>query len=252
MPAIQPATIADRIFTQINQAMAIMTRFYAPTDFVILRWQDELAKLAQADAVEAAIGLAMVAHMMGDLEAVDRYMDQAQDLGGATPRLGLSRLLAYANLGFASKAQTLFCEYIDIKYHNIGELGHVGSGIGAFQQVAKLMKQAELAKLQLNNGAMLAGLSQAAATLAIWPVSDAQCAQVIDAAGEVMREHRLFWKDTAPQIFTNPEDAVVSMTLRVDTTPEQASLMSMETIDKLILRDLDRLPFLISFMGTQQ
>lgn len=251
MPAIQPATIAARLQTQINDGMSSMKRFRDDSDFQLLRWQEEIGKLKAADPGAAALALALVAHMMGKIDDAESHFAQAEYCGFAPVSIGLGRLSVYANLCFASKALEQYRNFVDIKYMNLSDCVFQGGSCGAFQQAASLMKQAELAKVELTIDGTLVKLTQAAEALARWPVSDDQCARVIDAAGEVMRGHRLFWQDPAPKISVNSDAGTVAMRLRVDTTPAMAAQMTMETADKLIEQELDSLPFFVSFVGTQ-
>jgi hypothetical protein len=39
--------------------------------------------------------------------------------------------------------------------------------------------------------------------------------------------------------------------MRVDTSAQEASAMTMETADKLIAQDLDALPFYVHFLGAR-
>jgi len=250
MTAAKLATIGERLFNQLTQRMRETDRFLSPTDFSVLRWHEEIGQLAKADPPHASILRSMLAHMMGDVENFERNLDRAGVIGATNMQVAMSKLTGYSNLGFATKALDIYRNFVDIRYQNLDDNLCYAGICGGFQKASTLMKQARLANLELQERGLLTKLSEAAETLSHWPVSDDQCAQVIDAAGEVLREHELFWQETYPRFSVNPKSGTVSMKLRVNATPEFAAEMTMSTADKLIDRDLASLPFYVSFVGT--
>jgi len=251
MANIQPATIAKRIDDQINARLLSMSSFIEANDFQMLRWEDEIRQLQQADAASAFICRALLAHMRGDIVAMEQHMLAAERLKHPAISSGLARLCAYSNLGFATKALDYFRGCVDIKYGNLCESAVTGCCIGAFQQLGTIMDQARAANLELPYGSQMAIMGQAAMVLQRLGVTDDQCAKVVDAAGEVLRNRKLFWKDLYPQITVNEQEGTVAMRMRVDTTAQEASVMTIETADKLIAQDLDTMPFYVHFLGMQ-
>lgn len=251
MANIQPATIAKRIDNQINARMLEMARFIESNDFQMLRWEDEIRQLLQADASSAFVLRALIAHMRGDAEAMEQHMLAAEKLKHPTISSGQARLCAYSNLGFATKALDYFRECVDIKYGNLNGSAVTGCSIGAFQQVGMIMIQAKSANLELPYASQMTVMGAAAVVLQRLGITDDQCAKVVDAAGEVLRDRKLFWQDLYPQISVNEEDGTVAMRMRVDTSAQEASAMTMETADKLIAQDLDALPFYVHFLGSR-
>lgn len=251
MANAQPETIAARIDSQINARMVEMSAFIGANDFQMLRWEDEIRQLQQADASSAFVLRALISHMRGDIEAMEQHMQAAETLKHATMSSGLARLCAYSNLGFATKALDYFRQCVDIKYGNLSGSAVTGCSIGAFQQVSKLMDQAKLANLELPYFGQLTAMGDAAKVLQRLGITDDQCAKVVDAAGEVLRDRKLFWQDLYPQIAVNEEDGTVSMRMRIDATATEAARMTLETADKLIAQDLDTLPFYVHFLGAK-
>jgi hypothetical protein len=251
MANLQPATIAKRIDEQINARMLKMVRFIDANDFQMLRWEDEIQQLQQVDASNAFVLLALIAHMRGEIDALEQHMQSADRLKHPFIISGMARLCAYSNLGFATKALDYFRNCVDIKNSNIIESALTGCSIGAFQRMGTIMDQAKAANLEFPYGPQMAIVGEAAMVLQRNGVTDDQCAKVVDAAGEVLRNRKLFWQELYPQITVNEEDGTVAMRMRVDATAKEASEMTIETADKLIAQDLDTLPFYVHFLGAR-
>lgn len=251
MSFFKPATIAERLDQQINARLLVMTNFISDDDFQLLRLEDETRKLIGVNPAGAWRNLAIISHMRGDIDAFEQHMRNAENLSNDSVNDGLTRLCAYSNLAFATKALAFYRQCVDIKYQNLGLAAIYGASFGAFQHIHHLMTQAQAAEIELPFPEQMANLDQAAKFLKEHGISDDLCARVVDAAGEVLRSRKLFWCDEYPQISVNDEDGTVSMRMRVDTSPQEASSMTMETAGKLISQDLDTLPFYVSFIGTQ-
>lgn len=251
MSNIQPATIGQFISKKLNERLLGMTSFIEQTDFGLLRLEDDAKKLAKSDAPEAWRNLALIALMRGNVDAFEQRMANAEKLSNDPVANGLARLCGYTNLSFASKALDLYKKVVDIKHGSLGAAAVSGISIGAFQQIARVMTQARAAQIVLPHAEQMALAEKAAAFLQPRGVSDEMCARVVDAAGEVLRGHRLFWSDLHPKISMNDADGSVSMCLKVDSTYQHASAMTMETAERLIAEDLDTLPFYVSFLGTR-
>lgn len=250
MANIQLATIAKRIDEQMNARMLNMSKFIDENDFQMLRWEDEIKQLQKADAACAFSCRALLAHMRGDIDAMEQHMSTAERLKYPQESSGMARLCAYSNLGFATKALDYFRVYVDIKYGNLCESVVTGCCIGAFQQVGTVMNQARAAKLELPHANQMATMGQAALVLQRMGVTDDQCAKVVDAAGEVLRSRKLFWVDLYPMITVNEDSGTVAMRMNVATTAAVATAMTLETADKLISANLDQLPFYVHFIGS--
>ena len=250
MSAIKPATIANRVAEQLQQRILSMAHFHSADDFLVLRWQEEIAKLAKVDRLAAALCGAYLAHMMGDSVRLEHELGVARSLNASHDVLTNCKLTSYSNLLFSSKALEVFRNDVDIRYQNIFANIDLAVLSGAFQYSLHLVKQAESAQLEFPKS-FPRYMPIAAQILAAQGVTDDQCASVFDSAGEVLRARRLFWQETEPRVFVNESSGTVSVRFRVDTSPVEASQMTMQTVDKLIERGLDRVPLLISFTGTQ-
>ncbi|AYQ28544.1 hypothetical protein DT070_11240 [Polaromonas sp. SP1] len=252
MPAIQPESIFHRVFDQMSVRILQMTAFLSADEFTVLRWKEEIDKLSITQPGMAALCAAYLDHMMGDIEAVESHLSYAVAKGIPRQPIVNATLTSCCNLLFATKALKVFRAGIDIKYQNIGSHIQLALSCGGFQHSLYLLKQAEMAKLDLLKEGMSTILPEAASVLGMQGISDDDCAKVLDAAGEVMRSRRVFWQGSEPRYVVNRKEQTVAVRLWVDVSAAEAADMTMETADKLIERHLDGLPYFVSFVGTRR
>ena len=193
MQVLKPATIAQRIGNQINTAMIAMTTFFEPNEFRILRWSDELNQLMKANAMEAYRWQAILHHMTGNVGGMELSMQNASRLGLQPSDFSGNLLIGYANLTMATKALPHYQSGIDVKYGNISGGLSTGLAVGLFQRANELLEQLGLAALSAPKDVNIDKFKLAAQVLRSQGVTDELCATVVDAAGEVLRERKLFW-----------------------------------------------------------
>jgi hypothetical protein len=165
MPAIRPESTFHRIFDQLQVRILGLTTFLSADEFTVLRWQEEIDKLYKGDPAKAAICAAYLAHMMGDIETTEGRLSYALALGLPTEVIVNAKLTSYCNLLFATKALETFRTGVDIKYHNVGGHLQLALSSGAYQRSLFLMKQAEMAKVDLVKEGMTNILPDAARVL---------------------------------------------------------------------------------------
>lgn len=249
MQVLKPATIAQRIGNQINTAMIAMTTFFEPNEFRILRWSDELNQLMKANAMEGYRWQAILHHMTGNVGGMELSMQNASRLGLQPSDFSGNLLIGYANLTMATKALPHYQSGIDVKYGNISGGLSTGLAVGLFQRANELLEQLGLAALSAPKEVNMDKVKLATQVLRSQGVTDELCATVVDAAGEVLRERKLFWLDQSPEYFVNDMSCTVGLQYRVSVDHSEAALMTMQTAEKLIERNLDTLPFYVTFLG---
>ncbi|KTT17967.1 hypothetical protein NS331_16555 [Pseudacidovorax intermedius] len=80
-------------------------------------------------------------------------------------------------------------------------------------------------------------------------IPDSEYARVLDLAGEMLRQRRLFWLDRSPRLLFDEEMDCHWVQFRIAVSPEDAADMTGELISLLVEADLDRLPINVSFYG---
>ena len=80
-------------------------------------------------------------------------------------------------------------------------------------------------------------------------VDDQICASISDLAGEVLWDERLFWLDRQPK--ASIYDDCVRLDFSVDVSAKKAAELSWTLGGKVIDRNMDHIPFFISFRGVE-
>ncbi|MDQ0040805.1 hypothetical protein [Variovorax boronicumulans] len=235
----------------MNTYCIVMQRHLERTDERYLAWFDRIAKLEKADAGAFAVCSAQLSHFTGDVREMEDFIAVARKAGLLVQPIRETQLMGYVNLTFATKAQGVFRQAVDVRYGNIASFIQMGTVVGAFQGISELATQAEKANLSLSAVQRLPSWLRAAEVLREQDFSDEQCAQVMDLVGEVLRADKLFWLDAGAKVSIDEGQGVVLVRLRVATTPIHAADMTTRVVEKLIDKGLDSAPLLVNFVGTQ-
>lgn len=244
-------TISSEILECINSQVGSMTKFGAFTDLEKVRLNRDIKKLAVIDRGAADLHWALLAHIDGDFEKASRYLENAKNLRYTKSEIDSYELQICANLLYATQALELYKSSVNLANGNISKSLLWGLACGAFQTSRGLIEQAKSAKISLEQDSLALDIVAASDLLKSLEVSDIVCAQVLDSAGEVMRSKRLFWMNRCPDLYVNIDVGFLRVDLRIDATPEQASKMTLELIDKLIVKSLLNIPFTVDFLGVK-
>lgn len=212
------------------------------------KWCREAENVMRVDAAMGSIVKAKLSEAHGDVVRADYWYDNFVKLTKNHSAIAVYQLVTYSNLGYGSKGLQVFREHVDISHGNIGETIWLAIGVGAFQYMNELIKQAQRGKLELPELNM--ALSQEIAELmAASGTSDDTCAAVIDVAGEVLRKRRLFWLGDHAKFILDKHSNSVLMRFSVEASYKDASRMTMEAAEILIERNLDSSALMIDFVG---
>jgi hypothetical protein len=252
MSAPVAQTKGASLLTQLSEFVAKSKRFLDPksTSIDVLRWEKEIDAVMRIDAVDGSLLKAKLAEAHGNIDEVERWSRNAINLRASALFTAPHLLVAYSNLGFASRGLQVFRERVDISVGNIGECLWLAPGVGAFHEMTRLLDQAARGNVELPEREELVQGLEIAEIMSEAGVSDDQCAAIIDVAGEVLRRYGLFWLGPKQEFIVDHVGRSALMQFKVDATYAEASMMSVEAIDLLIERNLDTQPFAINFVGT--
>jgi hypothetical protein len=241
------------LLSQLSEFVAHSKKFLDPQSrsIEVLRWEREIADVMKVNAIEGSFAKAKLAEAHGNIDDVEHWIRNATHLRASLLDTAPNLLVAYGNLGYASRGLKVFRDSVDISRGNIGQCLWLAAGLGAFQVMNQLMLQAERGKVELPERGELMQDLEIASIISKTGVSDDQCAAIIDVAGEVLRKYRLFWLGPQKEFILDRQSSSALMQFRVDANYEDASKMSEEAIKLLIERDLDALPLMINFVGNR-
>lgn len=250
MTSLQLQTISSEIKDRIQSRILNMSTFGAFSEFEKLSLNREIEKLSKVDRGAADLWRAILAHTDGDFESAQRHIENAKKLRHTKLSIDIAELSICCNLLYSSRALSIFSTLVSLENGNVSSHLHMALSTGAFQLSKDLVHKAGTS-IDLSGVAFLTEILEAADFLKTQNVTDEVCAQVLDVAGEVMRAHKLFWMNLNPDIYVNVDEGFLKLDLRIDVTPEQASKMTLEMIDKLIEKSLLDIPFTVDFLGVK-
>lgn len=241
----QPKAISSTISNKICELQEGATRFLMADRIDMVKLIKDARNLIRTDAGNAHIALGMIYQLTGDIENAVKHLKNAKKLGASNAMTALT--VAYSNLGFFSKAQEVFK---DSQNPKTGEgfflmYATVGLASGAFATLNNFINQSIDMNLDMSSISVDKSMvERSAKVLNDADISDAQVAAIMDIAGEVMRENRLFFHGKAPEISigdshgTNP---CVYIGYLLPVTPAEAADLYMEFTARLFSR-MDSVP----------
>lgn len=251
MPA-KPATIEHELHARVNRILFGMTEYLSGEDFEIRSLLKDADKLANASGIASSIIKAEIYQLTGNAERVRYWIDNARKLGHAQAA-DRATAIYLSNLGFFSEAAPAY-ERATSEVGQLKKLAAMGTLFASFGGMEKAAALAAQAKLEVDMEPHLTIAKNARAVLSRLGVSEAQLRTMLDAAGEVMRRHRLMWADEFPVIrtFSDDEDAALLYQLRLPVSSEEAFEMTSEAIDLMIDRDILLPGVAFSFLSNEK
>jgi len=219
-------------------------------------WYESLAaadKLAQVDAVTASSIKVSLYMLAGEFDNVEYWIGNIRK-NGQPERAALSALHSNANFGFAAKTRKAFAELTDLprdKLPFILVVGLCGACFSGIETAASAWRNAGGTLDEENT--MIVELSKLATkALSQLAVTEDQVAQVLDAAGNVLRAHKLVWAGRHPELAVSAasDDSYVSLRYLVPVSASIAAGMNWELAEALAGSELMPAGVSVSFFGT--
>jgi hypothetical protein len=106
----QKLTKGPELLETINSFVLKATRFVDPQNKPIefARWHKESDALMRVSVLEGCLVKARLGEILGDVTEVEYWIDNAQKNGASRTELAEHLLVAYCNLGYASKGLETF------------------------------------------------------------------------------------------------------------------------------------------------
>ena len=107
-----------------------------------------------------------------------------------------------------------------------------------------------MASIDLNAFKALTNWHEAAAALALQACTEDDLQKIISLVNEVLCRYPAISLMPAPRVLASRMHHTVILEIGVDTSPREASALTLAMVDKLIFAGLTDSPVLASFMGT--
>ena len=222
MVAGRPATIQTPIAEQIR---AIIDRgFILSKDYpTIVQLWDECQKLIKVDAVAGYSELSYLAQLCGNIDDAVSYARNAVKLTTQRKELGLiTEMCVLGNLGYFARLAQLANERIKPE---TGWFGQYYTLLLASGQVRPLVdRYQDLPRMGIAQPANFPqAIVASRAVLDEAGISDVQIGHALDAAGQIMRDHKVIHLGTGPDVMLTRvgNDHVVHFMFALPLTPEQ-------------------------------
>jgi hypothetical protein len=244
MSAAQPATIAESLGNELKAWLLAATTYCGENDFQFKRWAREVEKLLRVDAMAGSVLKAQLFQCTGDVDQSMYWSNNLRKLGDGRKASRLDSVLL-SNCGHFSKA----AELVDLlnPAERVAEFP-VLFLIGAFDELLEAHNAHLDAEIpEFHHAAQIA--VRCRMTLQTLHISQEHLRKVLDLAGEVLRERRMFFVGQAPVIHTH-EDGLLYQLL-VDVEAVDAAALTNEVIVRMVDADLDVPGLAFSFVGTR-
>ena len=247
------ATIAKDLHEEIFALATSTGAFLEPESFDIRRLLREADNLQGVNAVEGSVAKANIYALTGHIDLVDRWLSNARANGGNGTCL-LASYCARFNLGFFSEAHELYPAALRTVAGSIAHPGLGGVNCAAFSAVIEAYAEVErlkMSELETEAFAMAAEIAKEAnALLKRLGATEADVTAILDVAGEVLREAKVFFVGNLSQVTVvdRPQDAGLLVELTVPCDAVTANVMTERVLERIVDSNLDKAGLAFSFL----
>ncbi len=198
--------------------------------------------------------LAHLSSVIGDFSEFERWVKNIKNNGGHGEAVHVE-FMHYVNHGYAKKAQELLPEAATHREKvNLIDLLVGAYSVGAFISATDAIDRANVRGEVLMMTQLLDALRSAATVTKELDLTDREIGDMLDIAGEIIREHRMTWSSGKPTVIALDSahgGPALSIDWRVYVSPAEAANLTWELTDRLVDRDLDRAGCSIGFSGVK-
>lgn len=191
MPA--PQTIAQELQEKIYSLIKQAVEYRDEADFELASMARDARKLLAADAASAHVVLGMLECLKGKKDTSDRHFESARSLNASAGLLS-NWWCAKLNLGYMSEAEAVTSAMLDprLDINSFLTTGPIAFTCGSIKATCDLIDRANAMNTDLKSFPVET-YRRAQTLMNEFGLSDRDLAQVLDVAGEVLREHKLFY-----------------------------------------------------------
>lgn len=234
MTAAAPATKSNELIEEANSFLLGLTHHCDPANWMAKRLQHEAGKLMHVDAFSSHLLLGKVHEFCGEAERMVHHYKNAMQIGSPTIAAGFLSA-GKCNLGYFAEAQAYFSLAGNAESGLLPEDFRLGLACFGFMKTSEYLKVAK--KMQLD----LAGyptdlVRRAVNVMNAAGLRDADLAEMLDIAGEVMRENRLFYQNDLPDIEIDDQSDTpcIYATYRFGVSVKEAADLYDEMVERLV------------------
>ena len=253
MSQVVGATKGSELLGLTQRLVVEGSNFSAPNSFEVRRLRAEIDKLNHANAAEASLCRAVLATACGDWPDSQRWVLNARNLGMVWESASVGFVSA-SNLGYFGEAAAMYPSVVGVMSAPAAD--HLAQGLicASFRALIDAVAPLQRAKIEigeLHTQAVEVAM-KAHAVITRLGVTEADVQAVLNVAGEVLREHRLFWLDKEPRIdmIDDEDGAALMYQFRIGVDAKRANNLTDEVLMIMIERDLDKPGLCFSFLSS--
>lgn len=243
-------SIAGEIREEIGRLIFRGGHFVRTDEFAFRRLVRMCETLQAVEAPQAFVLKVEVFQLAGKIEDCEHWSRQAHRLH-ATWDAHNSLCLAYSNLGFATKAASLYAEITDVSHGQVNAIINLGVASGCFSQILEAANALERAGGEVERKDLVMLAANVRDTLSMLSVSEESLRLLMDEAGTLMRERSLLWLNDRPDVVVSRggDPAFVALNYRLDVPALEAAEMTWELAERVAAKDWLPNSVTVSFIG---
>ena len=252
MPMALQTLTAPVIDTRLAALEARMSHFLPPDHDEIRALLAHADRLARSDALEASHLRGRIHTLTGDRRQVDYWFANARRLQDDW-RAAFNHASCLASLGYFSDAAALTSRFLSLETGMLTHTVDLAAKLLDLRGAASAHRR--LAQLGLRPlGAHPSLIATADDALAACGESVEQARLVLDVAGEILRERRLWWRDDTARMTAESgcEDHGILYEIGITVSVDEGCRLTDEHIDKTLERGLGLSSFSFSFIGLDE
>ena len=226
---IQPVTKSNELIEEINEFLESARAYRTEDEFWFRQKKREAEKLLKVSPIEGHNVLGNLYGTAGDLGGVVRHFDMATKIENL-PILWGNRAGIISNLGYFSDAQDAYAIAAAPEQGYFSNHLSLGLLVGAFHKIVELSAIA----LRMNSTFDREKFDiarRAAMLMDEFSVTDRDLGTILDVAGEILREERMFFMGNMPNILVWDQDATekyLAISFRLPVSGHRASVLDAE------------------------
>jgi hypothetical protein len=236
MPTGTPLPNAKQVFEEIGMVLRPLGHYLSPNDWNIKRLARMAEQLVHAAPADGYSALACIIQLTGDSKKAISHIDNAIRLAGDKMFYLSTKVGILCNLGFFSEALDVYRQSAAPERGNMTAAWHRGYLCGAFKTMSSFIPRAK--KMQLDLGGLDVDTAvRAANVMEKAGIADEDVARVFDAAGHVLRAHRLFFVGDGLRVKVfdaEDHDAFIEATFDLEASLKDVHQLYQEFVDQVI------------------
>lgn len=256
MTASAPLLNTNFVLDGVKDILVDAHRHVEHDDFKYRRLLDEAKKVIHASPAEGHLLTAFTKQVSGDLEAVRGHLENALRFGATKLQTSEVGMTCYLNLGVFSAAKHCYSIAGDPVNGGFSDTYELGMACGAFRQHQRFEELAMRMKINVDDSSLRSKYHSAVEVLNETGTSDEEISELLDIAGEMLLERKLFFVGPLPDLCVlNDADngQCVFLTLAIAEAPEIVSDMMFDLAGRAASR-MARIPpgFGVGFSSSLQ